>query len=57
MVAEPDEELVAATEPGGPGTVAGVTADDAVDGSELNSALLAIALNVYADPLVKPVQI
>jgi hypothetical protein len=46
MVAEPEVELDAASEVGAPGTVAGVTADDAVDRSEVNNAFVAVALNV-----------
>jgi hypothetical protein len=57
MVAEPEVLLETLTATGTPGSVAGVTAIDAVDKSEVKDALLAVALNVYAAPLVKPVQV
>ena len=37
------------------GTVAGITAADAVDADDENKPLLAVALKVYAVPFVKPV--
>ena len=45
-VAAPAVVTAAATEVGVFGTVAGVAADDAVDRSEVNNALVAVALNV-----------
>jgi hypothetical protein len=57
MVAEPEVLLETLTATGALGSVAGVTANDAVDNSEVNEVLLAVALNVYAVPLVKPVQV
>lgn len=45
-VAEPDVELVAVTEVGASGTVAGTTLDDAVDADEVNKPLLAVTAKV-----------
>jgi len=39
---------------GAPGVVAGVTAAEAADGGEVPTALVAVTVNVYAVPLVKP---
>ena len=56
-VAAPAVVTDADTDVGAFGTVAGVTAVDAVDKSEVSEALVAVALNVYAEPFVKPVQV
>ena len=56
-VAAPAVVTAADTDVGAPGSVAGVAAIDAVDRSEVSEALVAVALNVYAEPFVKPVQI
>jgi hypothetical protein len=45
-VADPDVVLVAVTDVGVVGTVAGTTLDDAVDGEEVNNPLLAVTANV-----------
>ena len=42
---------------GAPGTVAGVTAADAVEAALVPVALVAVTVNVYAVPLVKPVTV
>ena len=55
-VAVPDELLVAVTDVGGLGTVAGVTAREDVEASEVATPLFALTANVYAVPLFKPVQ-
>ena len=47
--------LVAATPVGAPGTVAGVTEFDTVDGELVPAAFVAVMVNVYAVPLLKPV--
>ena len=54
-VAAPAVETAADTDVGAFGTVAGITAVDAVDADELKRPLLAVALNVYGVPLVSPV--
>jgi hypothetical protein len=46
MVAEPEVVLVAVTDVGAPGTVAGTTLDDEVDGVDVNKPLLAVTANV-----------
>ena len=56
-VAAPAVVTDADTDVGAPGSVAGVAASDAVDKSEVSEALVAVALNVYADPFVNPVQV
>ena len=56
-VAAPAVVTAADTDVGAPGSVAGVAAIDAVDKSEVSEALVAVALNVYADPFVNPVQV
>ena len=48
---------VPATLVGAPGTVRGVTADDAVETVPVPAALVALTLNVYGVPLVKPVTV
>ena len=48
---------VPATEVGAPGTVRGVTADDAVETVPVPAALVALTRNVYAVPFVKPVTV
>ena len=48
---------VPATDVGAPGGDTGVTADDAVDTVPVPAALVALTLNVYAVPLVKPVTV
>ena len=45
-VAAPEAELVAATDVGAPGTVAGTTLDEAVDAEEVNSPLFAVTAKV-----------
>jgi hypothetical protein len=55
-VAVPDALLVAVNVVGAPGTVAGVTAKEEVEASDVETPLLAVTANVYAVPLVKPVQ-
>ena len=59
-----DQEILArlyepatVTPVGAPGTVAGVTAADAEDGLEFPLPLIAITVNVYAVPLVRPVKV
>ena len=54
IVAVPEAVLVAVTEVGAPGTVAGTTLDDAVDADEVNKPLFAVTANVYAVPFVNP---
>ena len=44
----------AVTPVGAPGTAAGVTAAEAADGGEVPTALVAVTVNVYAVPLVRP---
>ncbi len=46
MVAEPEVVRVAVTEVGAPGTVAGTTLEDEVDGGDVNNPLLAVTANV-----------
>ena len=46
---------VAETLVGTPGTVAGVTADDAVEAEPVPTLLVAVTVKVYAVPLVNPV--
>lgn len=48
---------VPVTAVGAPGTVAGVTADDADDAVPVPAALVAVTVNVYAVPFVKPVTV
>ena len=48
---------VPAREVGAPGTVRGVTADDAVETVPVPAALDALTRNVYAVPFVKPVTV
>jgi hypothetical protein len=55
IVADPEVVLVAVTEVGGSGTVAGITLTEDVEATEVNSPLLAVTANVYAVPFVKPV--
>ena len=52
-----DVDPAAATAPmvGAPGTVAGVTGAEAADAAEVPPAFVAVAVNVYAVPLVRPV--
>ena len=42
---------------GAPGTVAGVTLFEAADGGPVPIALVAVTVNVYAVPLVRPVTV
>jgi hypothetical protein len=42
---------------GAPGVVIGVTDADAVEAAEFPAALVAITVNVYAVPLVRPVTV
>jgi hypothetical protein len=46
---------VAVTAVGAPGTARGVTAALATEAGEVPAALVAVTLNVYAVPLVRPV--
>ena len=46
IVAEPEVVLLAVTEVGALGTVAGTTLDDEVDGDDVNNPLLAVTANV-----------
>lgn len=48
---------VAVTEVGAPGTVAGVTEFDAVDETLVPTAFVAVTVNVYAVPFVRPVTV
>ena len=48
---------VPATDVGAPGTVRGVTADDAVETVPVPATLTALTRNVYAVPLVRPVTV
>ena len=48
---------VPATEVGALGTVRGVTAAETVDVAPVPAALVALTLNVYAVPFVKPVTV
>src|SRR5215831_16053642 len=48
---------VAVTAVGAPGTVAGVTALDAAEAGPVPAALVAVTVNVYAVPLVRPVTV
>ena len=48
---------VAVTAVGAPGTVNGVTAALAVDATEDPAALVAVTVNLYAVPLVRPVTV
>jgi hypothetical protein len=47
--------LVALTDVGAPGTVDGVAAADAVEAEPVPRAFVAVTVNVYAVPLVRPV--
>ena len=53
-VAVPDAVLVAETDVGESGIVAGVTAKEGVDGFETKTPLLAVASKVYAVPFERP---
>jgi hypothetical protein len=46
IVAVPDDVPVAVTDVGAPGTVAGTTLEDEVDGDDVNNPLLAVTANV-----------
>jgi hypothetical protein len=46
---------VPTTEVGAPGTVAGVTAEDAEDAAPVPTLLVAVTVKVYEVPLVRPV--
>jgi hypothetical protein len=46
--------VVAVTPVGGPGILAGVTADDAVESVEVPDVFVAVVLNLYAVPFVRP---
>jgi hypothetical protein len=46
IVAVPEAVLVAVTDVGAPGTVAGTTLEDEVDGDDVNNPLLAVTANV-----------
>jgi hypothetical protein len=46
IVAVPEAVLVAVTDVGVPGTVAGTTLEDEVDGDDVNNPLLAVTANV-----------
>ncbi len=48
---------MADTDVGAPGTVEGVTADEAVEADELPFVFVATTVNVYAVPFVKPVTV
>ena len=48
---------VPATAVGASGTVRGVTDPDAVENAPLPAALIAVTLNVYAVPFVRPVTV
>ena len=48
---------VAATAVGAPGTVAGVAAAEAAEAGPAPAALVAVTVNVYAVPLVRPVTV
>ena len=48
---------VADTEVGAPGAVAGTTAPEAVDGEPVPAAFVAVTVNVYEVPLVRPVTV
>ena len=54
-VADVDPETFTAPMVGAPGTVTGVTGADGADADEVPPALVAVAVNVYAVPLVRPV--
>ena len=45
---------VPATDVGAPGIVAGITADEAVDAAPVPTEFVAVTVNVYDVPLVKP---
>ena len=47
--------LVALTDVGAPGTVDGVAAAEAVDAAPVPLAFVAVTVNVYAVPFVRPV--
>jgi hypothetical protein len=49
--------IVAARFVGAPGTVAGVTALDADDAEPVPTALVAVTVNVYETPFVRPVMV
>jgi hypothetical protein len=46
IVAVPEAVLVAVTDVGAPGTVAGTTLEDEIDGDDVNNPLLAVTANV-----------
>jgi len=46
---------VAETLVGAPGTVAGITAAEAVESADVPEAFVAVTLNVYQTPFVRPV--
>ena len=48
---------VPATPVGAPGTVRGVTSDDAVENAPLPASFKALTWNVYAVPFVRPVTV
>lgn len=48
---------VALTPVGAPGTVVGVTAEDADEADPVPTALVAVTVNVYAVPFVRPVTV
>jgi len=48
---------LAETAVGAPGTVAGIAAAEAVEAVEVPDAFVAVTLNVYAVPLVRPVTV
>jgi hypothetical protein len=48
---------VALTEVGAPGTAEGITADVAEDAAEVPRAFVAVTVNVYEVPLVRPVTV
>ena len=54
-VALDDPAAVTAPMVGAPGTVSGVTGADAADAAEVRPPFVAVAVNVYAVPLVRPV--
>jgi hypothetical protein len=55
IVADPEVVLVAVTEVGTSGTVAGTTLAEDIDATEVNNPLLAVTAKVYAVPFVNPV--
>jgi hypothetical protein len=48
---------MAVTSVGASGTVAGVTADDAVEAGPIPTSLVAVIVKVYGVPLVRPVTV